>query len=110
MAQKLGSRVELAAAQRALAAVLMHESFGEKRLPEAERLFEESIRALIEAHDEPELARTYEMLAKLLDKTGEMSRAAELRKGAQAVHDRLKGAVRASARGVEVEVDLSGLD
>jgi tetratricopeptide (TPR) repeat protein len=109
-AEKLGSKVEVAACQRVLAMVLMHPSFGDKRLPEAERLLEEAIRQLMEAHDEPELARTYEALARLLDTTGESARAADLRKGAAAVHERLKGAVRASARGVEVDVDLSGLD
>jgi tetratricopeptide (TPR) repeat protein len=110
LAEKLGMKVEIAATQRATALILMHPSFGDKRLPEAERLLEEAIRLLMEAHDEPELARTYEALARLLETTGELARAQDLRKGAQAVVDRLKGAVRASARGLEVEVDLSGLD
>jgi tetratricopeptide (TPR) repeat protein len=107
IAGKLGSRVELALAQRALATVLMHPSYGEVKGPEAERLLEESVRGLVEAQNEPELAKTYEVLARLLESTGEMARAADLRRGVQAIVDRLKGTARPAAGGVEVDIDLS---
>jgi tetratricopeptide (TPR) repeat protein len=109
LATKIGARVEVALAQRALATVLMHPSFGEVKGPEAERLLEEALRELMEAHDEPELARTYEVLARLLEGTGEVARATELRKGAAAVRERLQGAARAVPGGIEVDVDLSEL-
>jgi len=110
LAAKIGLRVEHAVAQRALATVLMHPSFGDVRLPEAERLLEESIRALVEAQDEPELAKSYEVLARLFESTGEVTRASELRRGVEDIKQRLRGAVRASTMDVEIDVDLSDVE
>jgi tetratricopeptide (TPR) repeat protein len=107
IAGKLGSRVELALAQRALATVLMHPSYGEVKGPEAERLLDEAVRGLKEAHDEPELARTYEVQARVLESTGEVSRAHRLLEDADAIHEHLKGKGPSAPAGAEIDIDLS---